>query len=100
MGNLKKKDAYTVFGGSNHPVYKIETPVQTDEKLLLIKDSYANSVIPFLSQNYRKIVVVDPRYYYDDIDDLIAAEGITTVMFLYNANTFFEDNSLSLMLSK
>lgn len=100
LKNLKKKDAYTVFGGSNHPVYKVETPVQTNKKLLLIKDSYANSIIPFLSQNYRKIVIVDPRYYYDDVDDLIAAEGINEVMFLYNANTFFEDNSLSLMLSK
>lgn len=100
LKNLKKKDAYTVFGGSNHPVYKVETPVRPDKKLLLIKDSYANSIIPFLSQNYRKIVIVDPRYYYDDVDDLIAAEGITDVMFLYNANTFFEDDSLSLMLSK
>ena len=100
LKNLKKKDAYTVFGGSNHPVYKVETPVRSDKKLLLIKDSYANSIIPFLSQNYRKIVIVDPRYYYDDVDDLIAAEGITDVMFLYNANTFFEDDSLSLMLSK
>lgn len=100
LNNLNKKDAYTVFGGSNHPVYKIETPVTPAENLLLIKDSYANSMIPFLSQNFRKIVVVDPRYYYDDIDDLISAEGITQVMFLYNANTFFEDNSLSLTLTK
>lgn len=100
LKNLKKKDAYTVFGGSNHPVYKVETPVKSNKKLLLIKDSYANSIIPFLSQDYRKIVIVDPRYYYDDIDDLIASEEITDVMFFYNANTFFEDNSLSLMLSK
>lgn len=100
MKNLKQKDAYTVFGGSNHPVYKIETPTESKEKLLLLKDSYANSMIPFLAQNYRKIVVVDPRYYYNDINDLMAAEGITQVMFLYNANTFFEDNSLSLALAE
>lgn len=99
LKNLKKKDAYTVFGGSNHPVYKVETSVESKEKLLLIKDSYANSMIPFLAQNYRKIVVVDPRYYYNDINDLMAAEGITQVLFLYNANTFFEDNSLSLALA-
>ncbi|MGN0659589.1 MAG: DHHW family protein [Emergencia sp.] len=98
LDNLDTKDAYTVFGGSNHPVYTIQTPVDTEEKLLLIKDSYANSFIPFLSQNFREIVVVDPRYYFDDIDALIKSEGITQVLFLYNANTFFTDSSLKMML--
>ncbi len=99
LENLDQKDAYTVFGGSNHPVYSIKTPVKTQRKLLLFKDSYANSMIPFLSQNFREIIVVDPRYYYDNIHDIIAATGITDVLFLYNANTFFNDNSLSMMLN-
>ena len=97
--NLKEKDAYTVFGGSNHPKYKIETPVVSQQNLLLIKDSYANSMIPFLSQHFRKIVVIDPRYFFDDIDDIITSEKISQVMFLYNANTFFADDSLSQLLS-
>lgn len=98
LENLDTKDAYTVFGGSNHPMYTIKTPVATEEKLLLIKDSYANSMIPFLAQNFREIVVVDPRYYFEDIEALMKKEGITQVLFLYNANTFFTDNSLTLML--
>lgn len=97
--NLKIKDAYTVFGGSNHPIYTIDTPVDNNKSLLLIKDSYANSVIPFLSQCYRKIVVVDPRYFYDSIDEIIDTHSITDVMFLYNANTIFKDDSLDMMLS-
>ena len=56
-------------------------------------------MIPFLAQNYREIVVVDPRYFYDNIDDVIKAEGITKVLFLYNANTFFADHSLEMMLT-
>lgn len=98
--NLDKKDAYTVFGGSNHPVYTIKTPVSENRRLLLIKDSYANSMIPYLAQYYREIVVVDPRYYFDSIEDLIAIEQINEVLFLYNANTFFGDDALGLMLSE
>ena len=98
LKNLKKKDAYTVFGGSNHPLYTIQTPCDSKRNLLLIKDSYANSMIPFLSQHYKRIVVVDPRYFYDSVKDLIASNGITDVLFLYNANTFFLDNSLEMML--
>jgi hypothetical protein len=99
LNNLKKKDTYTVFGGSNHPIYSIKTPVSSQRKLLLIKDSYANSFIPFLSQDYREIIVIDPRYFFDDISVIIKANGITDILFLYNANTFFNDNSLDMMIS-
>lgn len=99
MDNLNLKDAYTVFGGSNHPVYTIKTPTSANRRLLLVKDSYANSMIPFLSQYYREIVVVDPRYYYDNLTELMALESVNEVMFLYNANTYFADDSLAMMLN-
>ncbi|MBQ0005694.1 MAG: hypothetical protein KBS68_07540, partial [Clostridiales bacterium] len=98
LKNLDTKDAYTVFGGSNYPMYTIKTPVKNRQRLLLIKDSYANSMIPMLSQYYREIVVVDPRYYFENLNDLIQVEGITDVLFLYNANTFAGDDSLAMML--
>lgn len=99
LDNLKEKDAYTVFGGSNHPVYTIKTPVKGNRKLLIIKDSYANCMIPMLTQYYREIVVVDPRYYFESLGDLIQVEDITDVLFLYNANTFFADDNLAMMLT-
>lgn len=98
LNNLKKKDAYTVFGGSNHPLYTVKTPVRSSRRLLLIKDSYANSFLPFLTQDFQEIVVVDPRYYFGNVKDLIRNEGVTDVLFLYNDNTFMTDESLSLML--
>ncbi|MDD6155317.1 MAG: DHHW family protein [Eubacteriales bacterium] len=99
LKNLKKKDAYTVFGGSNHPFYTITTPIKSKKNLLIIKDSYANSMIPFFTQSYRKVVVVDPRYYFDDINTVMKANNITDVLFLYNGNTFFTDTALAMMLS-
>ncbi len=96
--NLKKKDAYTIFGGWNHPFYTISTPTKSTRKLLLVKDSYANCMIPFLTQDFRKIVVVDPRYYFGNVNKIMADEGITDVLFLYNALTFASDESMNLML--
>ncbi len=100
LKNLKKKDAYTVFGGSNHPYYTIDTPIESGDILLLLKDSYANSMIPFLSQKYRRIIVVDPRYYFDSLDTIIESEEVTKVLFLYNANTFFTDTTLRMALTQ
>ena len=99
MENLKKKDAYTVFGGTNHSLFSITTPVKKNRNLLVIKDSYANCFIPFLTQDYRTITIVDPRYYYENIATVIKANDIDEVLFLYNANTYFSDNYMRMMLT-
>lgn len=92
---LEGKDQYALFLGGNYPRLNIKTTSESQERLLLIKDSYANSVIPFLIPYYREIVVVDPRYYYDDINSVMTEKQISSVLFLYNGNTFVEDNSIS-----
>lgn len=96
---LSVKDKYSVFLGGNHPLTKIKTTSKEDRRLLIFKDSYANNFIPFLTPHFKEIVVVDPRYYYDDIDKLIEEEKTTDILFLYNANTFFFDTSLELVLN-
>ena len=92
---LKEKDKYALFLGGNYPLLEIKTTADTTDRLLLIKDSYANSLIPFLTSCYREIIVIDPRYYYDDISKVMEEHNITSVLFLYNGNTFVKDNSIS-----
>ena len=88
---------YDVFFGGNHGLLKTDT-AQTGKRLLVIKDSYANCFLPFLVPYYKSITVVDPRYYYDDLDKLIKEQDIQEILFLYNANTFFSDTSLGELL--
>lgn len=95
---LLTDDPYQVFFGSNHPIFTIDTSLESDRKLLVVKDSYANCLIPFLIPDYKRITVVDPRYYYDDIDALVISEGYDEVLFLYNANTLSADTSLKTVL--
>lgn len=96
---LKKKDKYEVFLGGNHPVVDIKTTSERDKTLLLIKDSYANSFVQFLTPYYKEIIMVDPRYYYEDIEKLIKEKNVTDLLYLYNANTFFNDSSLAPVLN-
>lgn len=91
---LEKKDKYEVFTGGNHPHINIKTLGDTSKKLLLIKDSYANSILTFLTPHYGEIDVIDLRYYMDDVKTLVEEKGITDILFLYNANTFNEDDSI------
>ena len=92
---LDEKDQYQVFFGGNHPMIEIRTTADTGRNLLLFKDSYANSFVQFLVPHYDRIVMIDPRYYYENVSALINSEGITDVLFLYSMNIFAQDSSLA-----
>ena len=53
-------------------------------QLLVIKDSFANSMIPFLVNHYKEVIVVDPRYYKKSIINYIKENDIKDVLILYN----------------
>lgn len=95
MDNLNNKDKYTVFLDGNHSLIKISTNTSNNKKLLVFKDSYANSLIPFLTGHYSEIYVVDLRYCDEDISKLTKDNNIKDMLVLYNVNTFFEDSSFN-----
>ena len=92
---LKTRDQYGVFLGGNTSLIDIKTVSESQRRLLLVKDSFANSFVPFLTPYFREIVVVDPRYYSGTIEDLMNEYRITDTMFLYSGNSFFKDNNIS-----
>ena len=96
---LEVKDHYTVFFGGNHPRIDISTTVENERHPLIFKDSYANCFIQFLTPYFQKIILVDPRYYYEDISILMKQNQITDVLWLYNLDTFQTDTSLADVLA-
>ena len=96
---LKTRDQYAVFLGENTSVVDIKTVSESKRRLLLIKDSYANSFVPFMTPYFREIVLVDPRYYSGTIEDIMDTYRISDVLYLYSGNTFFQDNNLKGVLS-
>ena len=88
-----------MFFGGNYVKIDIRTTADSTARLLVFKDSYANCLVPFLAPYYREIVMIDPRYYYGDIDQEMSDYSFDQVLFLYNGNTFVEDNSISGVLS-
>ena len=92
---LDQKDHYTVFFGGNYSRVDITTTANTERNLLIFKDSYANCMIQFLYPYFDRITMIDPRYYYDNVEHVITGNSITDVLFLYNADTFLGDTSLA-----
>ena len=91
---LQQKNQYEVFMGGNYDKVIISTVSQSGRSLLLIKDSYANCMIPMLTPYFSKIVVIDPRYLTDSLDSIVKENDFSHMLYLYNINTLLEDNSL------
>lgn len=91
---LKEKSQYDVFFGGNFAEVRIDTGAGSDRVLLVLKDSYANCVIPMMTPFFKTIVLVDPRYYNDNLPDTISKEGVTDLLWFYNVNTFLNDTSI------
>ena len=96
---LSTRDKYAMFFDGNHAQVRISFPGAPKGTLLVLKDSYANSLVPFLAPHYQTIIMIDPRYYYGDLALLMEEWEVDDVLYLYNANTFFSDTSLELLLS-
>lgn len=90
---LTKKDKYSYFLDNNHPLIVItNNKIDTKKELIIIKDSFANSMVPFLINHYKKIHIIDPRYYKASISNYILEnKSITDCLILYNINTIDSD---------
>lgn len=93
---LVKKDKYSSFLGGNQPLCVVENPAVTDgSKLLLIRDSYADSLAPFLAQRFSEVHLIDLRYYHGSAADYMAENGIDTAVVLYSVANFISDQNLT-----
>ena len=86
------RDKYAAFLDGNNGYSVIEG--DGEGSILVVKDSYANSFIPYLTANYGKIGVVDFRNFKYGLDSTIEQEGYDEVLILYNFQTFIADSNL------
>ncbi|MBR2590976.1 MAG: hypothetical protein IKE65_08640 [Clostridia bacterium] len=94
---LEEKNKYEVFFGGNFAQIKIDTSLNSKKVLMVVKDSYANCLIPMLMPYYKTIIMIDPRYYTDNIAKTVKDEGVTDILWLYNADTFLADTSIDIV---
>jgi hypothetical protein len=94
LSYLNKKDKYSVFLDGNHALSVIKTDNSKNKKLLVLKDSFAHSLVPFLSNNYGEIHMMDLRYFNMSLSEYVKQNNIEEVLLVYNAASFIEDSSV------
>ena len=95
---LQKKDKYAYFLSGNYGQVHIQNQKAVSKakgkNILIIKDSFANSFVPFATQDYENIYMVDLRYYNGDMKSYLQEHNITDVLVLYNISNFISDRNL------
>ena len=94
---LEVKDKYSFFYGGNTPLLEIETGVEGAPSLLILRDSYMDSLSPFLLESHSRIHILDLRYYRASLSDYIAQNGFDDVLVCYSIDNFFTDSNIFLL---
>lgn len=94
--------SYSTFMGGDMKVVHVKTDVNNGRKLLIVKDSYPNALVPCLTGSFEDIWTVDMRYlskmehFPHSISDIVKEQGITDVLFCMNTFSAVGDNAANL----
>ena len=91
---LQVKDKYSMFLGGNQSLAVVRTPNTDKPKIAIIRDSYADSLVPFLTPHFSEIHLIDPRYYRLSVSDYLAQNDIDAALVLYSVDNFSTDTYL------
>ena len=92
----KSSDRYQLFFSKNTGKIEVTTSAKNNKVLLVLKDSYANCFIPFLSNEYSKIIMIDYRYTKMKMKQIFRQyPEITNVLVIYNIEKFRKDTHIS-----
>ena len=93
--NLSLHDKYKTYLDGNYPLIRIINGSQdNDRKILVLKDSFANAMAPYLSESFSEVHYLDLRYYNLSLEEYIAKENFDEVVLIYGMDSFGEETSL------
>lgn len=95
---LQGNDKYAVYFGGNYGIVEMENPQAKAGTLLVIKDSFANSFVPLLTENYKKIVMLDLRYYNLSVQKVLEENAGADILVLYEMSNFAKEGNLHKLL--
>lgn len=92
---LESRDKYSIYLRGNNPLTIIRNKnLNNGKKLLVIKDSFANSMVPFLTQNFEEVHVIDLRSFMPKLNNYVKEQEFDNILVLYNFINFVRDTNL------
>ncbi len=95
LSRFEIRDKYSAFLHGNHGITVIrgKNP-ETQKRLLILQDSFGNSIAPYFSQNYAEVTIIDLRHFAPSISQFIAENGFDDILVLYSFDGFLDERSV------
>ncbi len=91
-------DKYAAYLYSNNGVTVIRNPEAEGEPVMIVKDSFGNSIAPLFVSSCSTVVMIDTRYYTTALDDpsaLCARYGIRKLIVVLGTDSFVTESYLA-----
>lgn len=80
---------YNYYGDASHELVEIHNnKLQDGKKILLLKNSYANCVFPFMPNMAEYVSVIDLRFFKGSLETYIEQYNPDTIIVMYNVSSF------------
>ena len=93
LDNVEPVSWYLVFMGGDEKITHVKTDVTNKRTLVIVKDSYGNALVPYLTQSFSDIYVIDMRYFDLNAVSFMQQVGATDVLFAMNTFSATGGNS-------
>jgi hypothetical protein len=85
QGETGGENTYGVFINGDQAKFIIESQCDSDKKIAVVKESFGNAFVPYLSANYKEVHVLDMRYCgITDLKQYCNDNDIDEVLFINN----------------
>lgn len=99
MAKKNEKDKYAVYFGGNYGEVDIRMKnPDNDRTLVIFKDSFANSMVPFLMKDYAQIRMIDLRYFKRSVSNYMEENPADEVLVLYEMSSFAQADKLNKLM--
>jgi hypothetical protein len=95
---LGTEDAALFYMGTPQLLVEIQTNIENGKRLLVIKDSYGDCMMPFLTQHYAQMDVIDIQCLQCPLTDLVDPAAYQQVLILCDADTFQNTTQFSYLM--
>lgn len=94
---LQTEDQYALFLDGNRASITVHTSVKNGRTLLVLKDSYAHCLVPFLANHYERLEIVDLRYFKQNIAAYAREKGCNEAVFVYGIESLLRESGLGVL---
>lgn len=77
---VKSNNKYMAFIGGDHPLAHFQTGLENNRSIVVIKESFGNALVPYLTNHYRNVFVIDPRTFKGSLSDFVRKHAIDDVL--------------------